>query len=175
MLYANEYLLLVPPSSPPLPPPPPSPPVSRFPSQVTNLDYDEHKGRIAIGRVHSGRVTRGQAVKVCLPDGSCRAARIAELLVFDNFIRVPAESVAAGDICALSGLPDVQVRGGGRRGEGERERQGGADGEGGRSRFLTRMGAGGADLGTCQLNAVGERGCMSFVHCKVAGGYPTCT
>ncbi len=32
--------------------------------QITNLDYDEHKGRIAIGRVHAGRMRRGLDVKV---------------------------------------------------------------------------------------------------------------
>ena len=33
--------------------------------QITNLDYDEHKGRIAIGRVHAGRMKKGMEVKVC--------------------------------------------------------------------------------------------------------------
>lgn len=32
--------------------------------QVTNLDYDEHKGRICIGRVHAGTINRSQDVKV---------------------------------------------------------------------------------------------------------------
>ena len=34
---------------------------------VTNLDYDEHKGRIAIGRVTSGKITRAEAVVVGRP------------------------------------------------------------------------------------------------------------
>lgn len=48
--------------------------------------------------------------QVCTPDGNCRTARVSELFVYDNFIRVPVDSVAAGDICALSGLDDVMVR-----------------------------------------------------------------
>ncbi|OAE21085.1 hypothetical protein AXG93_3661s1100 [Marchantia polymorpha subsp. ruderalis] len=76
---------------------------------VTNLDYDEHKGRICIGRVHAGTINRSQDVKVCTPDGNCRTARVSELFVYDNFIRVPVDSVAAGDICALSGLDDVMI------------------------------------------------------------------
>lgn len=32
--------------------------------KITNLDYDEHKGRIAIGRVHAGRMRKGMEVKV---------------------------------------------------------------------------------------------------------------
>lgn len=78
--------------------------------QVTNLDYDEHKGRIAIGRVAAGRISRGQSVKICKGiGGPVRTARVGELFVYDNFARVPAEEVEGGDICALSGLEDVQV------------------------------------------------------------------
>lgn len=35
--------------------------------QVTNIEYDEHKGRIAIGRLHAGVLERGIEVKVNLP------------------------------------------------------------------------------------------------------------
>lgn len=34
---------------------------------VSNLDYDQHKGRMAIGRVNSGRLIRGQTVAVAKP------------------------------------------------------------------------------------------------------------
>lgn len=47
--------------------------------------------------------------QVCTPDGACRPARVSELFEYDNFIRVPAEVVEAGDICALSGISDVLV------------------------------------------------------------------
>ena len=39
--------------------------------QITNLDYDEHKGRIAIGRVHAGRMKKGMEVKVCASYLTC--------------------------------------------------------------------------------------------------------
>lgn len=31
---------------------------------VTNVDYDEHKGRVAIGRVTSGTIRKGQPVRI---------------------------------------------------------------------------------------------------------------
>lgn len=34
---------------------------------VTNLDYDEHKGRICIGRITSGKITRGETVAIAKP------------------------------------------------------------------------------------------------------------
>ncbi|KAK7856938.1 putative elongation factor typa-like svr3 [Quercus suber] len=75
---------------------------------VTNIEYDEHKGRIAIGRLHAGFLRRGLDVKVCTTEDSCRYARITELFVYEKFIRVPAERVEAGDICAVCGIDDIQ-------------------------------------------------------------------
>eukprot|EP00775_Hariotina_reticulata_P001560 gene1560-1900_t len=62
---------------------------------VTNIDYDEHKGRIAIGRVTSGTIRKAQQVN--------------EVFVYDNFSRVPVEEVQAGDICAITGIQDIGV------------------------------------------------------------------
>ncbi|GLC42783.1 Putative elongation factor TypA-like svr3, chloroplastic [Pleodorina starrii] len=76
-----------------------------------NIDYDEHKGRIAIGRVTGGTIRRGQTVSICssLEPGKVRPAKIAELFVYDNFSRVPVDEVTAGDICALSGIADIKI------------------------------------------------------------------
>ena len=49
------------------------------------------------------------SVQICTPDDRCRNAKVNELFVYDNFIRVPAEVVEAGDICCLSGIDDVLV------------------------------------------------------------------
>lgn len=38
-----------------------------------------------------------------------KTGKIAELFVYDNFNRVPAERVEAGDICAFTGLNDVGI------------------------------------------------------------------
>jgi len=40
---------------------------------VTNLDFDQHKGRLAIGRVNSGKLIKGQTVAICKPGvGFCK-------------------------------------------------------------------------------------------------------
>uniref|UniRef100_A0A0C9QLB9 TSA: Wollemia nobilis Ref_Wollemi_Transcript_28514_2522 transcribed RNA sequence n=1 Tax=Wollemia nobilis TaxID=56998 RepID=A0A0C9QLB9_9CONI len=80
-----------------------------FQMLATNLDYDEHKGRIAIGRVHSGSVHRGMEIKVCTPDEKSRIGKVNELFVYENFIKVPTDRVEAGDICAVSGIDDVLI------------------------------------------------------------------
>ncbi|KAM1197398.1 hypothetical protein ACFX2I_008993 [Malus domestica] len=77
--------------------------------QVTNIEYDEHKGRIAIGRLHAGVLRKGMDVKVCTSEDACRVARVSELFVYEKFSRAPAESVEAGDICAVCGINDIQI------------------------------------------------------------------
>ncbi|KAI8109602.1 hypothetical protein M9434_000884 [Picochlorum sp. BPE23] len=77
--------------------------------QVCALDYDEHKGRIAIGRVDRGSIKKGDNVALCLPDEEPRKGKVTELFVYDNFTRVPADEVHAGDICCLTGISDVSI------------------------------------------------------------------
>eukprot|EP00891_Asterochloris_glomerata_P002516 jgi/Astpho2/2516/e_gw1.00048.37.1_t len=77
---------------------------------ITNLDYDEHKGRISIGRISSGAINRAQQVAYLKPgDEKPRTGKVAELFVYDNFNRVAADRVEAGDICAFTGLGDVSI------------------------------------------------------------------
>jgi GTP-binding protein len=76
---------------------------------ITNLDYDEFKGRIALGRVRSGTITKAQSIKIGIPGGAARNGKINELFVYNNFVRNPIDTVGAGDICAISGLGDVMI------------------------------------------------------------------
>ncbi|KAK3013598.1 hypothetical protein RJ639_008416 [Escallonia herrerae] len=76
---------------------------------ATNIEYDEHKGRIAIGRLHAGVLRKGMDVRICTTDDACRFGRVSELFVYEKFFRVPAETVEAGDICAVCGIGDIQI------------------------------------------------------------------
>eukprot|EP00667_Euglena_gracilis_P002880 EG_transcript_2884 len=76
---------------------------------IANLDYDTHKGRIALGRVQSGVMKRALAVTICTPETTPRNGRVAEIFVYDNFARKAVETVTAGDICAISGLETVSI------------------------------------------------------------------
>ncbi|MCD7470360.1 putative elongation factor TypA-like svr3, chloroplastic [Datura stramonium] len=76
---------------------------------ATNIEYEEHKGRIAIGRVHAGSLRRGMDVRICTSEDECRFGRVSELFVYEKFSRVPAETVEAGDICAVCGIDDIQI------------------------------------------------------------------
>jgi GTP-binding protein len=76
---------------------------------VTNLDASPYLGRLALCRVHSGEIRKGQSVAWCRADGSIERARISELLITEALDRVPAESAGPGDIIAIAGLPDITI------------------------------------------------------------------
>ncbi|KAL1555321.1 putative elongation factor TypA-like svr3, chloroplastic [Salvia divinorum] len=76
---------------------------------ATNIEYDEHKGRIAIGRLHAGMLRKGMDVRICTSEEQCRFGRVSELFAYEKFFRVPTELVEAGDICAVCGIDDIQI------------------------------------------------------------------
>lgn len=76
---------------------------------VTNLDASSFLGRIALCRIHAGKLRKGQNVAWCRADGSVSNVRIAELLITEALDRVPADEAAAGDLVAISGIPDITI------------------------------------------------------------------
>jgi GTP-binding protein len=90
-------------------PPPTGDPAAALQMLITALDYSDYVGRIGIGRVFNGTITAGRMLAVLHRDGTREDQRSGELHVFDGLERRKVESVAAGDICAVVGLPDVDI------------------------------------------------------------------
>ncbi|MFM8602133.1 MAG: translational GTPase TypA [Actinomycetota bacterium] len=78
---------------------------------VTNLDASDYVGRLAIGRVHSGVMRKGDNVALWgkETDGYPLRRRIAQLSVFDGIGRTEVDEVRAGDLFVLAGIPEVEV------------------------------------------------------------------
>jgi GTP-binding protein len=76
---------------------------------VTSLDYSTFIGRIAIGRLLRGKLTAGQMCSLVKRDGSIQKHRIKQLLVFDGLAKKEAQSVDAGDICAVVGIDGFEI------------------------------------------------------------------
>jgi GTP-binding protein len=76
---------------------------------VTNLDSSPFLGRIALLRIFSGTMKKGQTVAWVRHDGSHTTARITELLLTRALERYPAESATAGDIVAIAGFPEITI------------------------------------------------------------------
>ena len=76
---------------------------------VSNISYDDYLGRMAIGRVERGIVEVGQNVVVCKDNNKNVNGKIAKLFTFEGLKRVEAEKIEAGDIVAISGIPDINI------------------------------------------------------------------
>jgi GTP-binding protein len=78
-------------------------------AHVTNLDASPYLGRLALCRVHNGRIAKGQAVAWCRTDGSIERVKVSELLMTHALERVPAESAGPGDIIAIAGIENITI------------------------------------------------------------------
>ena len=56
---------------------------------VTNLAYSDYVGRIAIGRIFSGKVAVGDTISVCKLSGSVEKTKITQLYSFEGLKQVP--------------------------------------------------------------------------------------
>jgi GTP-binding protein len=76
---------------------------------VTNLDWSDYVGRIAIGRLYSGAIRQGQQVALMQAGGQETTCKVAEVHVFDKLGRTQVEEATAGDIAAIVGLESVTI------------------------------------------------------------------
>ena len=77
--------------------------------QVTTLDYNDYVGRIGIGRVFRGTLSKKTPLSIIKRDGSVNNITIKQLFVFEGLERVEVEEVKTGDICAIVGAEDIDI------------------------------------------------------------------
>ena len=76
---------------------------------VTTIDWSEFVGRIAVGRVKSGTIRKGQSVVVMQKDNAVTPGKVAQLYTFNNLGKVEVHEADAGDIVAIVGMPFVEI------------------------------------------------------------------
>jgi GTP-binding protein len=77
--------------------------------QVSTLAYNSYVGRIGIGRIRRGTVKPGMNVVLRYGTEDKGTGRIAQVLAFQGLEREAVDSAAAGDIVAITGLPEVNI------------------------------------------------------------------
>jgi GTP-binding protein len=80
-----------------------------FQMLVTSIDYDEYRGRGAIGRIARGRYRAGDQLARIDRDGNANALKGGDVFTFEGLKRVPVDEALAGDLVAITGLEDVQI------------------------------------------------------------------
>ena len=76
---------------------------------VSNIDYDDYVGRIAVGRVERGTIKKGMQVAICKRDDKIEKATITKIEVYQGLNKVTVEEGQAGDIITLSGINNINI------------------------------------------------------------------
>lgn len=76
---------------------------------ITSLEWSRYVGRIATGRVAAGRIQTGQQIALMRADGSKTMAKVEQVQLYDNLGRSDTDTASAGDIVAVTGLPDPEI------------------------------------------------------------------
>lgn len=71
---------------------------------ITKIIMDPHAGEVAVGRMYSGKIERGQELYVI---GMPRSNRVQQVNLMVGSDRIPVEYVSAGNIVAVTGLRDA--------------------------------------------------------------------
>ncbi len=80
-----------------------------FQMLVSNLHYSDYLGRIALGRIVSGRVSVGDSI-VCLHrDGLPERATVTAIFTYSGLEQVQIKEATAGDIIGLTGLEEIRI------------------------------------------------------------------
>ena len=76
---------------------------------TVNLAYDNYKGKMAIGRLHSGILKKGMTVAHINRAGVIKKTQLTNIMLFSGLAKIDVEEAEAGDIVAVSGIPDISI------------------------------------------------------------------
>jgi GTP-binding protein len=89
----------------------PSPKVDEgsFQMLVSNLDYDAHKGKHAIGRIKRGNLQKGQSLTIIDINGKLVPGRAESIRLSHGLKKIEVERASAGDIVDITGFPTIAI------------------------------------------------------------------
>jgi GTP-binding protein len=76
---------------------------------VTNIDYNDYVGRLAVGRVFAGTIKNADNVAMMHIDGKIVKTKTTALYVFQGLERATVEEASVGEIVALAGMEGISI------------------------------------------------------------------
>ena len=80
-----------------------------FQMLISNIDYDDYTGRIAVGKIQRGSVKVGMPLTVCKSDSKHVSGRVVKLFTYDGLQKKNVDEAGTGDIVAISGITDINI------------------------------------------------------------------
>ena len=80
-----------------------------FQMLVTTLDTNKFIGKIAIGKIHRGKVRKNELVTLLKIDGTTKSYKVTGLFTYNGLKREETEEAMMGDIIALSGVLNANI------------------------------------------------------------------
>lgn len=84
-------------------------PTEPFQMLVSDLDYSDYLGRLAVGRVFHGTARMNEELACVGEDGVARSLRVSKLQVYDGLKFAEVQQAEAGNIVILAGIEDVHI------------------------------------------------------------------
>ncbi len=82
---------------------------SRLQVLVTNIDYNDYVGRLAIGRIFSGTVKVGDHVSMVKNTKEIIKTKVTSMYTFEGLDRIDTREAFCGDIIALAGIEGINI------------------------------------------------------------------
>jgi GTP-binding protein len=76
---------------------------------ITNLDYDDYVGKIAVGLVVAGTIEQGKNVTLIKRDNRHIKGKVVKLYIFEGLDKVESKKAFSGEIIALAGLEEANI------------------------------------------------------------------
>lgn len=76
---------------------------------ITNIEYDNYVGKLAVGRLYNGSLRRNQDVMLIKRDGKQVRGKVSVLYGYEGLKRVEIQEAFSGDIISVAGLDNIDI------------------------------------------------------------------
>ena len=84
-------------------------PQGPFQMMVSNIDFNDYTGRMAVGKILRGSIHEKSPVSIVRRNGKVEKAKIVGIYTFDKLKKKAATYAEAGEIVCLTGIADIEI------------------------------------------------------------------